>query len=154
MPSRHCAVTFSLFPVSGPENSGQNVLGWVMPNLSLWSTHQHPTPAGWGPPSCSPLLCECSVSIFLACLSSCPHPVALGPVGQGKVLGVLCSALPPSLAPPTQVLHKLLAVLHEGLPPLSTPDHPLTTGLCSCAEAHGLRLSQPLSPCCIVPAYL
>lgn len=69
-------------------------------SLSLWSTHQHPTPAGWGPPSCSLLLCGCSVSISLAFLSSCPHPAALGPVGAGMGVGslVLCTISSPGIS--------------------------------------------------------
>lgn len=68
-----------------------------MPDPILCPTYPHPTLAGWGPPSCSQLLCECSVSVSLAFLSSCPHPEALGPAqerGWGTEGLVLESSVP------------------------------------------------------------
>lgn len=81
-------------------------LGWpdfgsAMSHPGLWPTYLHPTPVGWGLPSCSQLLCECSVLISLAFLSSCPHPVALGPAeGEQRLgVGIFWTHLPPSPLP-------------------------------------------------------
>lgn len=58
---------------------------------------------------------------------------------KGRVLEVSCSAMPPAMAPPIQVLSLLLDVEYEGLPPLT--QHPL------CVETHGLLLSPgPFGP--------
>ena len=51
---------------------------------ALEPTHLHPTLAGWGPPSCSQLLCECSASVSLVSLSSCPHSEVPAPTEERK----------------------------------------------------------------------
>lgn len=90
-----------------------------MPGPVLGPSYLHPTLADWGPPSCSQLLCECSVSISLAFLSSCPHPRALGPaeegdgVQKGLGLGVFGHTYPLQAPPPAFIPHLPASIIKE-----------------------------------------